>query len=60
VPKTTKPFVTREKLRKKLLYEKGARKMLMKLTPVFNLPTFYKQLLRQYSFDKKLLSQNVT
>jgi len=28
--------VTREKLNKTLLYEKGARKMLMKLTPVWN------------------------
>ncbi len=36
-PKITKPNITREKLpkscQKRLKYEKGARKMLMKLTP---------------------------
>ncbi len=32
-PKITKPNITREKLPKRLKYEKGARKMLMKLTP---------------------------
>ncbi len=31
----SKPKVTREKLPKRLLYKKGARKMLMKLTPGF-------------------------
>ncbi len=32
-PKITKPNVAREKLPKRLTYEKGAHKMLMKFTP---------------------------
>jgi hypothetical protein len=39
---------------------KAAHKMLLKLTPGGISPTFYEQLLRQNSFDKKLQTQIVS
>ncbi len=49
-----------EKQSKILSFKTGALKMLVKLTPVINLPTFYDQLLSLFSFSKKLQTQTVS
>jgi len=45
------------KLLKTVLYEKAARKKLVKNTPLVNSTTFYEQLLCRYSFTNKFLNQ---
>jgi len=57
-------IVTREKMRKALLYKKCTHKMLIKLTPVVNfinilLAPFAPTIFRQKTFAKKLQSQTV-